>query len=137
MKENTPRKSRPITPMFKPKLIKINLVFTSAQFEMVKNGYTSGSMDDKWDIYFENGWLRLVRSWTGIEIYKAQVKKHVKNYIVDEFLVTTYEDCGEQSDDVERDIFELIVMSHLLNDKKAGDRFEKKQMKRLLEKHHK
>jgi len=32
-------------------------------------------MEDKWFIYFENGWLYFHRSWTGFGIYKAQLKK--------------------------------------------------------------
>jgi hypothetical protein len=110
-------KSRLITPMVKPKLIKINLVFTPVQFEMIKNGYTSRSMEEKWNIYFENGWLRLVRSWTGLEVYKAQIKKQVENYVIDDFFVTTHRDYGKQSDDVERDTFESVVTSHLLGNK--------------------
>lgn len=37
-------------------------------------GYIPGAMEDKWFIYFENGWLRFHRSWTGTCIYGLKVQ---------------------------------------------------------------
>ncbi|NCS49383.1 MAG: hypothetical protein GPJ29_15900 [Microcystis aeruginosa BK11-02] len=38
-------------------------------------GFVPKQMEDKWFIYFDNGWLYLLRSWTGIYIYGLKLDR--------------------------------------------------------------
>ena len=44
-------------------------VFTDADTDRLQLGLIPQEMEDKWFVYFENGWLYLHRSWTGSLIY--------------------------------------------------------------------
>ena len=44
-------------------------VFTDADGELLMQGLMPLEMEDKWFIYFADGWLYLHRSWTGALIY--------------------------------------------------------------------
>ena len=48
-------------------------VFTDAQGERMRQGHVPTDMDDKWFIFFENGWLHFHRSWTGAEIFALKL----------------------------------------------------------------
>ncbi len=50
-------------------------VFTDAELEQIVQGFVPGEMEDKWFIYFEDGWLRVHRSWTGAFIYALRLDK--------------------------------------------------------------
>ncbi|MFJ5485933.1 hypothetical protein [Pectobacterium actinidiae] len=39
----------------------------------MKQGVIPKQMEDKWFIYFEDGWLRFHRSWTGFFIYALKL----------------------------------------------------------------
>jgi len=43
--------------------------FTDAEAERLRQGLKPCEMEDKWFIYFQDGWLYLHRSWTGAQIY--------------------------------------------------------------------
>ena len=42
-------------------------------------------MEDKWFIFFDDGWLYFHRAWRGEGIYKAQLHKKVGGYFIQEF----------------------------------------------------
>ncbi|MEO1134004.1 MAG: hypothetical protein AAFX40_15035 [Cyanobacteria bacterium J06639_1] len=48
--------------------------FTSADAARLKLGLIPQAMEDKWFVYFEDGWLYLHRSWTGALIYWLRVE---------------------------------------------------------------
>ena len=50
-------------------------VFTDDELEKIVQGFVPGEMEDKWFIYFEDGWLRFHRSWTGAFIYALRFEK--------------------------------------------------------------
>jgi hypothetical protein len=47
----------------------LELLLTETDAEKVMMGHRPRGMDDKWFIYFEDGWLYFHRSWTGSAIY--------------------------------------------------------------------
>jgi hypothetical protein len=49
------------------------LHFSDAEGERLRLGHVPEDMDDKWFIYFEDGWLYFHRSWTGHCIYGVQL----------------------------------------------------------------
>jgi len=53
--------------------IDLPLVFSDADGEQMRKGHLPTDMDDKWFIFFENGWLYFHRSWTGHCIYAVRL----------------------------------------------------------------
>lgn len=49
------------------------LLFSDAEGERIREGHIPLYMEDKWFIFFENGWLYFHRSWTGYCIYAVRL----------------------------------------------------------------
>ncbi|WP_343713355.1 hypothetical protein [Inquilinus sp.] len=47
----------------------LSLVFSDAEGEKLQLGHIPEDMDDKWFVFFEDGWLYFHRSWTGACIF--------------------------------------------------------------------
>lgn len=47
--------------------------FTDVEAEQITLGLVPEQMEDKWFIYFDEGWLRFHRSWTGAYIYALKL----------------------------------------------------------------
>jgi len=54
--------------------LKLEAFFTDADAEEMMQGFIPKQMEDKWFIYFEDGWLRFHRSWTGAAIYALRLE---------------------------------------------------------------
>lgn len=48
-------------------------VFSDADGERMRMGHVPEDMDDKWFIFFEDGWLSVCRSWTGHCIFGVKL----------------------------------------------------------------
>ncbi|MDE8740998.1 hypothetical protein PZA20_04110 [Pectobacterium polaris] len=48
-------------------------LFTDVEAEQIRKGLIPKQMENKWFIYFEDGWLRFHRSWTGFFIYALKL----------------------------------------------------------------
>jgi hypothetical protein len=75
-------KTQPI-PDIKAKL-KIERIFTKAEYECLSWGLIPINMEEKWFIYFEDEWLYCHRSWTGFCIYQLRLEKNDDGYKVSE-----------------------------------------------------
>ncbi len=64
--------------------------FSSSEFNKIIKGYHAGSMDEKWNINYENDKLYFHRSWTGILFYIAKFRKKRNYYILHE--IVSYSD---------------------------------------------
>jgi hypothetical protein len=53
--------------------LSIEDVFADADAEQMTRGVIPQQMEDKWFIYFDDGWLRFHRSWTGAFIYALRM----------------------------------------------------------------
>lgn len=74
--------------MAKSRKLKVNLSYTKEEFGKIKAGSIARSMEDKWDIVYEDDWLHFYRSWTGVEIYRAKFTPLSHgNYELQEILV--------------------------------------------------
>ena len=49
------------------------LLFTDLDGERMRLGFIPKDMDDRWFIFFENGWLYFHRSWTGDCIFGVKL----------------------------------------------------------------
>ncbi|MGV3611487.1 MAG: ADP-ribosylglycohydrolase family protein [Fluviicola sp.] len=75
-----------VLPMSIPEKFDIDIEFNEIEFEKIKVGLIPDSMDDKWFVYFEDGWLYLHRSWTGHLIFKANIQAVSNgNYVIKAF----------------------------------------------------
>ena len=53
--------------------LKLEALFSDADAERMMQGCIPKAMEDKWFIYFEDGWLWFHRSWTGAAIYALRL----------------------------------------------------------------
>ena len=51
----------------------LDAVFTDAEAERLMLGLIPAEMEDKWFVYFDEGWLHFHRSWTGFHIYALRL----------------------------------------------------------------
>jgi hypothetical protein len=56
-------------PPKKKKKLAYDTIFTDSDAEQIMKGFIPSVMEEKWFIYYEDGWLYLHRSWTGALIY--------------------------------------------------------------------
>lgn len=100
--------------MTKFRKLKVDFFYTKENFDKIKAGYIAESMDDKWDIVYEDDWLHFYRSWTGIEIYRAKFTPLSDgNYKLQEILVNNDEN---QADEVVNDNYDRFMVEHLIQD---------------------
>jgi ADP-ribosylglycohydrolase len=63
-----------VTPPHRPEPVPVpDLEWTAGQWQRIRHGIRSQSMDEKWDVYLEGDQLTLHRSWTGRCIYRLTV----------------------------------------------------------------
>jgi hypothetical protein len=55
-------------------LFSYHAVFDSEQFARVKEGFIPQAMEDRWFIYYEEPHLFLHRSWTGLPVYRLELR---------------------------------------------------------------
>lgn len=53
--------------------LKFQAFFTDADAKQMMQGFIPKQMEDKWFIYFEDGWLWFRRIWTGVAIYALRL----------------------------------------------------------------
>jgi len=49
-------------------------LFTEAEAAQIKHGFVPEEMEDKWFIYFDEGWLFFHRSWNGALIFALRLE---------------------------------------------------------------
>lgn len=86
MRETATRSTWKNIPIDKPVRIEISMSFTEKQFSLLKTGLIPRQMEDKWFVFFEDDWLYFHRSWTGHEIYRANIIRNGEGYAIREFL---------------------------------------------------
>ncbi|MCP4371370.1 MAG: hypothetical protein GY797_25120 [Deltaproteobacteria bacterium] len=78
--------------------LQINHTFSSEKFRRIKAGFIPKVMEDKWFIYYQDGWLYFHRGWTGICIYQLRIKRFGRLYKIVETWVNRDPDQNEQID---------------------------------------
>jgi hypothetical protein len=104
-------------PIDNPKQLEIYLEFTESQFNKIKNGLIPEEMEDKWFIYYEEGFLHFHRSWTGHGLFKAKITKEPTGYIIRDFWVErNIEKYSNLDDDADRTTLKLLISNGLLHE---------------------
>ena len=102
-------------PIVDPKKIDITLHFTDQQYLKLKKGLIPKVMEDKWFIFFENDCLYFHRSWTGMGIFKAALKKDPEGYSINEFWVeSNKEKYSSDNDNSDIEKFCFLIAEGLL-----------------------
>lgn len=102
-------------PMSDPHKIEYEMRFNEDQFQKICMGFVPEEMEDKWFIYYEDGWLYCHRSWTGALLFQAQIIKEDHQYKISEFLVErNTEIYKNKNDDHDRTIFWFLINQGLL-----------------------
>ena len=74
-----------LTPMDKPHTVPIRLRFTQQQYEKLKKGIDD-EMDARWFVYVEDNIVHCHRTWTGYEVFRAELKPDSESYIITELI---------------------------------------------------
>jgi ADP-ribosyl-[dinitrogen reductase] hydrolase len=102
-------------PIDTPKKLEIDLSFNEDEFYIIQRGLIPEEMEDKWFIFYEDGWLYFHRSWTGFGIYKAQIIKEGYDYYIKEFWVErNQEKFGEIYDENDVNNITFLIFNGLL-----------------------
>lgn len=114
MKKATPNDWKNF-PMEKPKNIPIWLKISDLHFEKLQIGWILHQMEDKWFIYYADEWLYFHRSWTGSQIFKAQIHKAENDYFIKNFWVETDPEKFNMGDETQIvDLFCVVLAKILL-----------------------
>jgi ADP-ribosyl-[dinitrogen reductase] hydrolase len=129
MDKNATRTSWKAIPIDKPHPIKISLHFSEEEFTKLNRGLIPRQMEDKWFIFYEDGWLYFHRSWTGFGNYKAQLMKEENGYSIKEFWVERNQKKYTNLDD-DKDVedFKFLIFRGLL-EVDVRDEYSKKVIK--------
>lgn len=103
-------------PIINPKWVEHRIYFSESQFVLLTKGLLPASMDDKWFVFYEGGFLSVHRSWTGRGIYKTEIIREENDYFITGFWVErdaqTYTFID---DDYDRKILNFILAALMLN----------------------
>lgn len=91
-------------PMINPKRLDVSISMNIEQFNKLKLGLIPNEMEDKWFVYFENNSIHFHRSWTGYEIFKANLNLNENGCEISEFWVEQNPEKYKEADD-ERNIY--------------------------------
>ena len=47
-------------------------MYSSDEMALIRQGFVPRDMDDRWFMFFEDGWLHVFRSWTGYQVFALQ-----------------------------------------------------------------
>jgi len=111
--------------MVKPKRVNIFEIapdvvisFTEEQYKKLQKGVSPKAMEDKWFVFFKDDQLHFLRSWTGEEMYRAEIKKdggEEGKYSITEFFVESDEKLYKDGDNkIDLDIIYQIIFWGLL-----------------------
>jgi len=92
-------------------------VWSQDEWELIRLGYRSRDMDEKWNIFVEGDELFMHRSWTGHGIYQVSFTAASGGFGIAEGVVESNRDrYRSRSDEFECVMIELLIRSLLLGE---------------------
>jgi hypothetical protein len=92
--------------------------FTQQEFLRVSQGLLAERMDDRWNIFFKDPWLTVVRLWTGFCIYKVRIEKRGLEYKVTRVLINRdRRQYGGDDPREETELLSFLIDGMLLRDR--------------------
>ncbi len=96
--------------------LELELFVTDSDAERLQAGLLPKAMEDKWFVYFQDGWLYFHRSWTGALIYWLKFDGSPGGVRVTESYVSRQEGQYKGSDaDYDRKLCTFLIENLLLN----------------------
>ena len=93
-----------------------NAVFTSEDGVLLKKGLKPLEMEDKWFVYFVDGWIYLHRSWTGVLIYWLKLDESSDEISISEAWVNRdLEQYKETDNNYDALMLDFLIRCLLLN----------------------
>lgn len=83
-----------------------NRKLSTDEYEALLYGLCPESMDDKWFVYAQDGWLYIHRSWTGYCLFKLQLQVTDGNHFLTNWVINR-DPNQYNSQGIERDIYIL------------------------------
>ena len=91
--------------------LKYTRKFSSDEYQKLELGLSAQSMEEKWNIYFDEGHLYLHRSWTGHCIYSVKLIQTADGYKAEYALVNRNLDQYNAKDDS----YDLLLLDFLIS----------------------
>jgi hypothetical protein len=92
--------------------------FTRQEFLRLSQGFLAESMNDRWNMFFKDPWLTVVRSWTGFCIYKVRIEKNGTEYKVAKVLISRdRRQYGGDDPREEAELLSFLIDGMLLHDR--------------------
>ena len=103
------------------KQIQVDRTFSEEEYQRLQIGLVPQEMEEKWFLYFEEGWLFFHRSWTGYCIYQVRVEpcgpqgvQSASPYRIAEAWVSRDASTYRYTDDDHERALLLFLIEHLL-----------------------
>lgn len=96
--------------------LNLPLLYSDADAERMMKGHIPSDMDDKWFIFFENGWLYFHRSWTGHCIFAVRLDGSPAGVrIVEAWVNRDADQYNSPGADADKQLVEQLIRSRLLS----------------------
>ena len=95
--------------------IHLEASFSESDFSKIARGFIPSAMEDKWFIYYADGWLNMHRSWTGAHIYGLQFVQTGDEFHVVDSWANRDKYCRQKDIDFDRKTVLFIIDVLLLN----------------------
>jgi hypothetical protein len=79
--------------------IPLTLRVSPDEYERLRAGSIPEDIDDKWFIFYEDGWVYFHHSWTGDCIFAVPIEQDGEGYVVREALATRDRDQDRNEDE--------------------------------------
>jgi len=91
-------------------------LFYDVDLELLMQGFVPRAMEDKWFIYFDEGWLRFHRSWTGAFVYALRLDGSPAGVrVVESWVNRNPEQYGGTDTEYDRRFVRFLIDAFLLN----------------------
>ena len=109
--------------------------YSDDQFKTICRGLLPGAMEDKWFIFFEDSFLYLHRSWTGLPVYRVELTQIDDGFQVKEALSAIGNtDAGEM--EYEAELLDFLIGAILLGENRSFPKSAKIQKDGGVFQHH-
>jgi len=111
MSARDPQTFKRLPPPEKREKLELSALFSDAEAERMRQGFAPRDMDDRWFVYFEDGWLNFHRSWTGSHVYALKLEGSPFGVRVVEGWVSRDEDYRSPGIEHDRDFIVKLTRS--------------------------
>ena len=94
--------------------IATDIRFSDRQFARIRYGLYPEQMEDKWFVYYDDNRLHCYRSWTGMKVYEAEIKRSGNACSITEIITERDPDRYDSADDEDIRLFNYLFPRGLM-----------------------